>query len=87
MSTHVPPRWPSRESIGSPASSMASSTASQSVLTWVELVAVQIRKKSARVEMVGDADEADVLTHFGVERLCRKRGHFFCTEHGFYVPF
>ena len=36
---------------------------------------------------VGNADEADILAHFGVERLCRKRGHFFCTEHGFYVPF
>lgn len=32
---------------------------------------------------VGNADEADILAHFGVERLCRKRGHFFCTEHGF----
>ena len=44
-------------------------------------------KKVGEGRNVGDADEADVLTHFGVERLCRKRGHFFCTEHGFYVPF
>ena len=24
---------------------------------------------------------------YALERLCRERGHFFCTEHGFYVPF